>query len=648
MRAHRQGDYAGAIAAYRLALAATPDHPRAAGLLGTALLQSGDAPQALRYLAVAVSKQRHDAGLLATLAQAYFATEQFVPAADAFRKAARINPAEPQFTLGLANSLAMQGQHGDARRLLERLVARHPAHAMAWFNFGNVLRDLHELAPATEAYRKALTLAPDFIEARNALGSVLHSSLKLVDAEREYRQCIRDAPLFLPAYQNLASVLIDQGQFDAAESACRDIIRLDPSNAQAHGMLADSFNVRGRLVEAARHYEDAMRLAPDDMSIRLSHAAKLCDTGDIDGGLRSFRELIQRAPDLPGLHHALATTLLAHGFLAEGWAEYRQRPAFLAFREKLSHVALTQTLPEKLQGLQVCVLREQGLGDEIFFLRYAQMLHQRGARITYRASRAIASLVKRLPELADVIDAEAAPPACDAAIMVGDLPHALGVLPASLRATSSASAAPVSEDSLWTFPWSQPNYSPLPQPSIRIAALPEQLANTRTQLAQIGPPPYIGITWRGGTPPSEQGAGSWLLFKTLDIPRLGAALRSYRGTFIALQRNPEPGEIAAMEAAAGTRVHDFTNKNKYLEEMLALLTLIDEYVGVSNTNMHLRACVGKAARVLVPAPAEWRWIAAGSASPWFPAFSVYRQTVNGEWAEALDQLKNDLAASLKR
>ena len=36
--------------------------------------------------------------------------------------------------------------------------------------------------------------------------------------------------------------------------------------------------------------------------------------------------------------------------------------------------------------------------------------------------------------------------------------------------------------------------------------------------------------------------------------------------------------------------------------MLALLSLIDEYVGVSNTNMHLRAGVGKTAKVLVPAP----------------------------------------------
>jgi hypothetical protein len=78
--------------------------------------------------------------------------------------------------------------------------------------------------------------------------------------------------------------------------------------------------------------------------------------------------------------------------------------------------------------------------------------------------------------------------------------------------------------------------------------------------------------------------------------------------------------------------------------MLALLALIDDYIGVSNTNMHLRAGVGKTARVLVPCPAEWRWMAKGNRSPWFPGFSIYRQENNGDWSNALAQLAADLGA----
>ena len=77
--------------------------------------------------------------------------------------------------------------------------------------------------------------------------------------------------------------------------------------------------------------------------------------------------------------------------------------------------------------------------------------------------------------------------------------------------------------------------------------------------------------------------------------------------------------------------------------MLALLALVGEYVGVSNTNMHLRAGVRKTARVLVPRPADWRWMTDGDRSPWFPDFAIYRQTADGDWDPAMTRLAADLS-----
>jgi hypothetical protein len=88
-----------------------------------------------------------------------------------------------------------------------------------------------------------------------------------------------------------------------------------------------------------------------------------------------------------------------------------------------------------------------------------------------------------------------------------------------------------------------------------------------------------------------------------------------------------------------------TALNEDLEAMLALLALIDDYIGVSNTNMHLRAGVGKTARVLVPCPPEWRWMAQGEMSPWFPGFRIYRQKNDGDWSTALNELRSDISAA---
>ncbi len=61
--------------------------------------------------------------------------------------------------------------------------------------------------------------------------------------------------------------------------------------------------------------------------------------------------------------------------------------------------------------------------------------------------------------------------------------------------------------------------------------------------------------------------------------------------------------------------------------------------------MHLRAGAGRTTRVLVPCPAEWRWMAAGDESPWFPGFRIYRQSLDGGWDAALSALRADLLAT---
>lgn len=72
---------------------------------------------------------------------------------------------------------------------------------------------------------------------------------------------------------------------------------------------------------------------------------------------------------------------------------------------------------------------------------------------------------------------------------------------------------------------------------------------------------------------------------------------------------------------------------------------VDVMVGVSNTNVHLRAGLGKTGSILLPAPPEWRWMAFGDESPWFRGFPVYRQGADGDWNAAISRLAEDMRRS---
>ena len=104
-------------------------------------------------------------------------------------------------------------------------------------------------------------------------------------------------------------------------------------------------------------------------------------------------------------------------------------------------------------------------------------------------------------------------------------------------------------------------------------------------------------------------------------------------------------DVGAFARALGRPAPDLAVGDDDLEDLLALMGLVDEYIGVSNTNMHLRAAAGRVARVLVPLPPEWRLGAVGAESTWFPGFRIYREAPATGWGGALAQLTADLAAA---
>jgi hypothetical protein len=342
----------------------------------------------------------------------------------------------------------------------------------------------------------------------------------------------------------------------------------------------------------------------------------------------------------------MAGVYLSVGDLQAGWREYEWRTARLSFLADNPRIRLAAEAPANLSGKKICLLREQGLGDELFFLRFAAELKSRGAEITYLAHAKLASLLERVPALDRVITQQDALPAADSMMLVGDLPRVLAPFACCpLRPRSvSRQRRPGTLTQGIAFARRLRVFYPELLPPLAQTVPPLRLRDMKRRLDGLGPPPYFGITWRAGIAPAQQRGAARLLHKALPLEELGAALREVDGTLLALQRNPESGEIGRLASLTGRPVHDLAALNEDLEAMLALLALLDEYIGVSNTNMHLRAGAGRTARVLVPCPPEWRWMAAGDESPWFPGFRVYRQGPDGDWSGALARLTRELVA----
>jgi len=613
---HQAGRLEDANRLYAQALALDPQHPDALHLWGLLALQDGRPADAAERIGRAVGLQPKSWAFRANLATALLQLNDLDRALDAFRAAVRLNPDEPQLQIGAANCLALRGDFAGAETQLRKVVRRYPGAFFGWFNLGNAVRDQGRLEEAAKIFERAVQLGPDNPDAHTNFGSALHQLQRFDEALNHYRAAIRLRPADATGHCNLASALIDLGRYAEGEAAAREALRIDPPSVPAHSMLAAALSSQGRMLDALPVYRAAVALAPEDVRLASALGSALFEAGETRQGIELLQRMQEKAPDSPAIHQGLAWAYLATGDFASGWREYYHRPARSRLSAKQQGIELSVALPADLRGKQVCLLREQGLGDELFFARFARTLIAREAAVSYRTDPRLAGMVQRTALFRNVVPGDAPLPPADHYVLLGDLPLALRAQP----------IADTEDDT--------------PQ-SLPLKALPERIDEVRARLAALGPPPYVGLTWRGGIAPEQNRGANWAFFKQVPLDELARSLRDTTGTMLVLQRQPKAGEIDLVSGHLGRSAHDLSALNDDLEAMLALLFLLDDYVGVSNTNMHLRAGVGRTARVLVPAPAEWRWLTSGDSSPWFPGFRIYRQANDGEWSGALERLRRD-------
>ncbi len=623
---HQAGRLDDAKNIYDQILRSSPRHPDALHLRGLVALQTGDAGLAAQYLRQAAQLQPKNWAFRGNLASALMELGDLDGAESAFRRAARLNPEQAQFQMGIANCLALRGKLAEAEKQLRAVTQRFPQFALAWFNLANALRDQARAREAVELYQHAINLDSTLIDARNNLGATLLALGKMEQAETAYREALQLRPDDPQLLCNLASVLIDRGRFADAEAQCRLAIARAPELATAYSFLGAAIGHQGRLLEALEIHRKAAALAPNDIRALMALGTALHEVGNTEEGIPILQRALEIAPDLWQARVSLGTSQLASGNFVEGWKGYYNRAGRAKFSKQYPGIPVAANLPASILGAKICLLNEQGLGDQLFLLRWLPAIKSRGAIISYRPDLKLESIIRRISLFDQLVPATDALPPADFYAMLGDLPFFVCHGPDGTAVPCSASE--------------------LVPASLRLTPLAENLEAIKEQLLQLGPPPYIGITWRGGTPPEEQTAVmSWMLYKEVPVEPLAGALRGVSGTLIALQRKPGAGEIDRLSGLLQRPLHDFSGANEKLEDMLALLALLDDYIGVSNTNMHLCVAVGKTARVLVPCPPEWRWMARGDESPWFPGFAVYRQKTDGDWSDALARLSNNLQSA---
>jgi tetratricopeptide (TPR) repeat protein len=494
-------------------------------------------------------------------------------------------------------------QAGDAAGALElalRVAAEQPGNARARLATGIALRMAGRYDDAAAELATAQALDAGDHAAVYEAGVVRQLQGRIDEALAQFERCSRMRPEFFAAHFSAGLLRADRGEWALAADCFRAVLASQPGQPDAMLQLAGALERDGRHDEAEQAYVNALAANPHHPATLRVFGQYSAARGNFRRAASLFTEAARLEPDDAALPMYIAQAELLTGRFPAAWAAYASREPRRDFARAAAARGAQYAPPAlaALSGRTVTLVGEQGLGDTLFFLRWAPLVRQAGAKLTFAGDARLHSLLART-RLFDAFSTDAA--LAQVPILVGDLP-----------------AITVDVD-------------PLTLASLTIDPLPERVERWRATLNAAGPHPWIGAMWRAGTP-HERVAHA--LAKVVPIDSYFAALAPLGGTVVSLQREAAPAELAAASRALGRDPADLSRAGTDLEDLIAVIALLDRHVSVSNTNIHVAAATGATADVLVPFPPEWRWRAQGE-SPWFPGFRVHRQRCGGDWSEAL-------------
>jgi len=257
-----------AEAGFRSVLGQSPDDPDALNLLGLVMQGRGDPQQSIALIQRALEIDPDFPEALTNLARVQRFIGQPARAADAAERAVALDPDLAEAHLQLGHARLDLGDNGAAVTALRQATVLAPDLADAWAQLGLGLLRLSDLPAAVEALAVAHRLRPDRADSMINLGVALVGLGRLDEARDWHQKAVSLAPDDVNAHAALA--VTQRRRFDPAASmvSCRRALELSPAQADLWVLLGTNLASTGQFAEAETCYLKALELNADLVEAR--------------------------------------------------------------------------------------------------------------------------------------------------------------------------------------------------------------------------------------------------------------------------------------------------------------------------------------------------------------------------------------------
>jgi tetratricopeptide (TPR) repeat protein len=601
---HAQSRWAEAEEFYLDALRLRPDFGEASNELGIVYALQGKVGPAIDLFQTAMRTMPGSADAHNNLGIMFARAQRFDEAAASFRKALEVRPDFVEAHFNLANAFREQGNFAGAVIHFQHAVELRPNYAEGYNNLGLALREEGRVDEAILAMQRSVQCRPNYGKAHHNLGLALQDKGYLDAAIASYRRALQLIPDSVETLLSLGGALRETKKIDEALTVLAEAQRLKPDSADAYNSLGNTLMEYDQFAEAETAFREAIRLPdpPNNLANLLGRIGRHTEA------LAEYAEAIRLRPDFAEAHTNRSFIWLLLGNYAQGWQEYEWR-----WRCKKTPSVSSFDRPvwdgSDLAGRTILLQEEQGLGDTIQFIRYAQLVKARGGRVLVHCQAALIPLLAGCPGIDGIVDKNSAPPPFDVRVPLMSLPRLFGTELASI---------------------------PGGVPYLAVNA--DHAAGWQDQLAAVRGF-RIGITWQGN--PMHPGDR----FRSVPLLRF-AGLAALPGVaLVSLQQGTGTEQVATLGGAFPlTVLQEPAGGERTLVDTAAIMKGLDLVITVDTAIAHLGGALGVPTWVPISFAPDWRWLLDRADSPWYPTIRLFRQEDFGQWAPVFERMADEVRA----